>query len=136
MNQPYTISNLENQDRELGSQNAPFFYKITSGQRHSQSLIFHAQIGTEYYMYRIFGHVSSHCQPVDKFQVQNQRWFGSGQTTYSEIKRQSWKITNFRFKIYILFESFRKIIFKGIFSPPNNIFLSNIPILGKIINLL
>ena len=59
MNQPYTISNLENQDRELGSQNAPFFYKITSGQRDSQSLIFHAQIGTEYYMYRIFGHVSS-----------------------------------------------------------------------------
>ena len=59
MNQPYVIANLENQDREVGSQNAPFFYKITSGQRDSQSLIFHAQIGTEYFMYRIGSGVHS-----------------------------------------------------------------------------
>ena len=59
MNQPYTIANLENQDREVGSQNAPFFYKITSGHKDSQSLIFHAQIGTEYFMSRICSNVNS-----------------------------------------------------------------------------
>ena len=59
MNQQYIIANLENQDREVGSQNAPFFYKITSGQRDTQSLIFHAQIGKEYFMYRICSTINS-----------------------------------------------------------------------------
>ena len=59
MNQPYIISNLDNQEREVGSQNAPFFYKITSGQRDGKSVIFHAQIGTEYFMYRISDNVNS-----------------------------------------------------------------------------
>ena len=59
MNQPYIIANLENQDREVGSQNAPYFYKITSGQKDTQSLIFHAQIRKEYFMYRICANVHS-----------------------------------------------------------------------------
>ena len=59
MNQPYIISNLDNQEREVGSQNAPFLYKITSGQRDGKSIIFHAQIGTEYFMYRISDNVNS-----------------------------------------------------------------------------
>ena len=43
-------------------------------------------------------------------------------------QRQGSKIKIFQSKIYFLFQSFCKIIFKRIFSPPNNIFLSNFPI--------
>ena len=47
-NQP----NLENKEKEVGSQNAPYFYKITPGQRDGfNGLIFHAQIGNESFTY-------------------------------------------------------------------------------------
>ena len=65
--QPYLISNLENKGKEVGSQNAPYFFKITSGQRDSKSLIFHAQIGTEYFMYRIRGVYSKSINLACKF---------------------------------------------------------------------
>ena len=44
MNGPYTIPNLENQGKNVGTINLPYLYQITSGQRHAKSLIFHFQI--------------------------------------------------------------------------------------------
>ena len=51
MNGPYNIPNLENQGKEVGTINQPFFYQITSGQKHGKSLIYHAQIRKRYYRY-------------------------------------------------------------------------------------
>ena len=53
MNGPYRIPNLENQGRKIGTINSPYFFQITSAQRHKKSLIFHAQILKRYYMYTI-----------------------------------------------------------------------------------
>ena len=44
MNGLYKIPNLENQWKVVGSTNQPYFYQITSGERHGKSLIYHAQI--------------------------------------------------------------------------------------------
>ena len=48
MNGPYKIPNLENQGKVVGSTNQPYFYQITSGERHGKSLIYHAQIRKRY----------------------------------------------------------------------------------------
>ena len=49
----YKIPNLENKGKEVGTTNQPYFYQITSGQRHGESLIYHSQIGKKYYGYRM-----------------------------------------------------------------------------------
>ena len=51
MNGPYKIPNLENQGKVVGSTNQPYFYQITSGERHGKSLIYHAKIRKRYYRY-------------------------------------------------------------------------------------
>ena len=53
MGEPYRIENLENQGKLKGSVEEPYFFKITSGNRDQKSIICHAQIGTEYFMYRV-----------------------------------------------------------------------------------
>ena len=58
MNQPYNIENLENQGKLIGDIDEPYFFKISAGQRYSKSLIYHAQIGTQYFMYRIHKNVN------------------------------------------------------------------------------
>ena len=58
MNQPYNIENLENQGKLIGDIDEPYFFKISAGQRDSKSLIYHAQIGTQYFMYRIHKNVN------------------------------------------------------------------------------
>ena len=61
--QPFLKSNLGNNDKEIGSQNAPYFYKITSGHCVSKSgIIFHAQIGNESFMY---GYTGVHSQSIN-----------------------------------------------------------------------
>ena len=58
MNQPYNIENLENQGKLIGDIDEPHFFKITAGQRDGKSLIYHAQIETKYFMYRIHKNVN------------------------------------------------------------------------------
>ena len=53
MNGTYTIPNLENQGKNIGTINHPYFYQITSGQQHGKSLIYHAQIGKKYFRYHL-----------------------------------------------------------------------------------
>ena len=53
MNGPYTIPNLENQGKNVGTINLPYLYQITSGQRHAKSLIFHFQIEKKYFRYHL-----------------------------------------------------------------------------------
>ena len=53
MDGPYQIKNLENQRKNVGTIQEPFFYHITTGERARKSLIFHAQIGSSYHQYTI-----------------------------------------------------------------------------------
>ena len=52
MSQPYRIENLENQGKLKGSIEEPYFFKITTGNRDGKSVLLHAQIGTQYFMYK------------------------------------------------------------------------------------
>ena len=51
--EPYKIAGVETLNLETGSTQLPYFYKISSGQRDTKSLIFHGKIGTEYHQYLI-----------------------------------------------------------------------------------
>ena len=53
MNGSYTIPNLENQGKNVGTINLPYLYQITSGQQQGKSLIFHFQIGKKYFRYHL-----------------------------------------------------------------------------------
>ena len=55
MVEPYVIKNLENQNQEIGTIQKPHF---KSGQRDTKSLLFHAQIKKQYFMYHV-GQVNS-----------------------------------------------------------------------------
>ena len=46
--EPYTIAGIETVNTEHGSDQLPYFYKITSGQKDTRSLVFHAKIKTDY----------------------------------------------------------------------------------------
>ena len=49
--EPYKIAGVETLNIELGSLQLPKFYKITSGERDTKSLIFHCKIVNEYHKY-------------------------------------------------------------------------------------
>ena len=51
--EPYAIAGIETVNIEQGSDQLPYFYKITSGQKDTRSLVFHAKIKTEYHQYTI-----------------------------------------------------------------------------------
>ena len=51
--EPYKIAGVETLNIELGSLQLPKFYKITSGERDTRSLIFHCKIVNEYHKYTI-----------------------------------------------------------------------------------
>ena len=53
MESSYEIRNLENQNRDVGTCQNPFFYHITTGKFLKKSIIFHAQIGRKYHEYHI-----------------------------------------------------------------------------------
>ena len=45
--EPYKIAGLEIANIETGTAKLPYFYKITSGQKDTKSLIFHSKINEE-----------------------------------------------------------------------------------------
>ena len=51
--EPYKIAGVDTLNIEKGSTELPYFYKISSGQRDTKSLVFHAKISTEYHQYLI-----------------------------------------------------------------------------------
>mgnify|MGYP003343972623 FL=1 len=53
MESPYEIPNLENQKKDVGTCQKPFFYHITTGKFIKKSAVFHAQIHQKYHEYHI-----------------------------------------------------------------------------------
>ena len=51
--EPYRIIGQEIANIEIGTIQKPKFYKITSGQRQKNSLLFHAKIGQDYFVYKL-----------------------------------------------------------------------------------
>ena len=51
--EPYIIIGQEIANIEIGSIKKPKFFKITSGERQKKSLLYHAKIGQEYFIYKL-----------------------------------------------------------------------------------
>ena len=51
--EPYIIIGQEIANIEIGSIKKPKFFKITSGERQKKSLLYHAKIGQEYFVYKL-----------------------------------------------------------------------------------
>ena len=51
--EPYKIIGTDIANLEVGSIRKPHFFKISSGQRQKNSLLFHGKIGQKYYAYKL-----------------------------------------------------------------------------------